>query len=162
MRYSVDVSHEYQLIKTKFLRLSLLFSLILTLVILGDVLLITLSKENYLPQLIIAIVITILFAWFSVFFFTNIYNETNSQYRYFKGYNSGLQPVEEVEFLSQSEELCYINGLYVYPVYVRYMTNLSAQDKVIFTLKEKLPFESGDKLTIKTYQRVLMDAERHK
>ena len=162
MHYSVDVSHEYQLIKTKFLRLSLLFSLILTLVILGDVLLITLSKENYLPQLIIAIVITILFAWFSVFFFTNIYNETNSQYRYFKGYNSGLQPVEEVEFLSQSEELCYINGLYVYPVYVRYMTNLSAQDKVIFTLKEKLPFESGDKLTIKTYQRVLMDAERHK
>ena len=162
MRYSVDVSHEYQLIKTKFLRLSLLFSLILTLVILGDVLLITLSKENYLPQLIIAIVITILFAWFSVFFFTNIYNETNSQYRYFKGYNSGLQPVEEVEFLSQSEEVCYINGLYVYPVYVRYMTNLSAQDKVIFTLKEKLPFESGDKLTIKTYQRVLMDAERHK
>ena len=162
MRYSVDVSHEYQLIKTKFLRLSLLFSLILTLVILGDVLLITLSKENYLPQLIIAIVITILFAWFSVFFFTNIYNETNSQYRYFKGYNSGLQPVEEVEFLSQSEEVCYINGLYVYPVYVRYMTNLSAQDKVIFTLKEKLPFESGEKLTIKTYQRVLMDAERHK
>ena len=158
----MDVSHEYELIKTKFLRLSLLFSGILTLVILGDVLLITLSKENYLPQLIIAIVITILFAWFSVFFFTNIYNETNSQYRYFKGYNSGLQPVEEVEFLSQSEELCYINGLYVYPVYVRYMTNLSAQDKVIFTLKEKLPFMSGDKLTIKTYQRVLMDAERHK
>lgn len=162
MRYSVDVSHEYQLIKTKFLRLSLLFSGILTLVILGDVLLITLSKENYLPQLIIAIVITILFAWFSVFFFTNIYNETNSQYRYFKGYNSGLQPVEEVEFLSQSEEVCYINGLYVYPVYVRYMTNLSAQDKVIFTLKDKLPFETGDRLTIKTYQRVIIDAERHK
>ena len=162
MRYSVDVSHEYQLIKTKFLRLSLLFSIILTIVILADVLLITLSKENYLPFLIISIVITILFAWFCIFFFTNIYNETNGQYRYFKGYNSGLQPVEEVEFLSQSDELCYINGLYVYPVYVRYMTNLSAQDKVIFTLKEKLPFEMGDRLTIKTYQRVIMDAERHK
>lgn len=162
MRYSVDVAHEYQLIKTKFLRLSLLFSIILTIVILADVLLITLSKENYLPFLIICIVITILFAWFCIFFFTNIYNETNSQYRYFKGYNSGLQPVEEVEFLSQSEELCYINGLYVYPVYVRYMSNLSAQDKVIFTLKNKLPFETGDRLTIKTYQRVIMDAERHK
>ena len=162
MHYSVDVSHEYQVAKTKFLRLSLLFSGILTLVIVGDILLITLSKESYIPQLIVAIVITIIFSWFALFFFTNIYNETNHQYRYFKGYNSGLQPIEEVEFLSQSEELCYINGLYVYPVYVRYMTNLSAQDKVVYTLKEKLPFEMGDKLTIKTYQRVIIEAERHK
>ena len=162
MHYSVDVSHEYQTIKSKLFRISLLFSIILTIVIVTDVLLVTLSKENYLPCLIIAVVLTTLFAWFSIYFFTNIYNEANLQYRYFKGYDSGLHPVEEVEFLSRSDELCYINGLYVYPVYVRYLSNLSAQDKVIFALNKDLHYEMGDKLTISTYQRVIISAEKHK
>ena len=97
-----------------------------------------------------------------IFFFTNIFSETNNKYRYFKGYELGLHPTEEVEFLRQSDELCYINGLYVYPVYVRYMSNLSAQDKVIFSLKNDLPYEMGDKLTLVTYQRVIISAEKHK
>ena len=162
MHYSVDVNSEYQSVKSKLFRISLLFSIILTVVIVTDVLLVTLSKENYLPCLIISIVITILFAWFAIFFFTNIFNDVNNKYRYFKGYELGLHPMEEVEFLSKSDELCVINGLYVYPVYVRYMSNLNAQDKVIFTLKEDLPYEMGDKLTIVTYQRVIISAEKHK
>ena len=162
MTYHVDVDNEYQIIKSKVFRVSLLFSFILTAVIIADVLLITLSKENYLPCLIISIVITILFAWFAIYFFTNIFSDVNNKYRYFKGYNSGLHPTEEVEFLSKSNELCYINGLYVYPVYVRYISNLSAQDKVIFALKNDLHYEMGDKLTIVTYQRVIISAEKHK
>ena len=162
MHYSVDVNSEYQSVKSKLFRISLLFSIILTVVIVTDVLLVTLSKENYLPCLIISIVITILFAWFAIFFFTNIFSDVNNRYRYFKGYELGLHPMEEVEFLSKSDELCVINGLYVYPVYVRYMSNLNAQDKVIFTLKEDLPYEMGDKLTIVTYQRVIISAEKHK
>ncbi len=162
MHYSVDVKNEYQVVKSKLFRISLLFSLILTAILVADVLLVTLSKENYIPYLIVSIVITISFAWFAIFFFTNIFSETNNKYRYFKGYELGLHPTEEVEFLRQSDELCYINGLYVYPVYVRYMSNLSAQDKVIFSLKNDLPYEMGDKLTLVTYQRVIISAEKHK
>ena len=55
-------------------------------------------------------VITVLFAGFAIYFFTNIFSDINNQYRYFKGYDSGLHPVEEVEFLRSSDELCYING----------------------------------------------------
>ena len=162
MHYYVDVEHEYQIVKSKFFRLSLLFSIILALVIVGDVLLITLSKEFYLPQLIVAIVITILFAWFSIFFFTNIYSDVNSRYRYFKGYESGIKPTEEVVFLGQINELNYVNGLYVYPVKVMFVSTLSSQEKIIYTFKENLNFKGGDKLTISTYQRVLMSAEKHK
>ena len=162
MRYSVDVGYEYQSVKSKLFRISLLFSIILTVILVSDVLLVTLSKDNYLPNLIISIVITVLFAWFAIYFFTNIFNDINSRYRFFKGFESGLHPNEEVEFLSKSDELCFINGLYVYPVYVRYMSNLNAQDKVIFVLKKDLPFEMGDKLTIITYQRVIIFAEKHK
>ena len=162
MHYSVDVKNEYQVVKSKLFRISLLFSLILTAIIVADILLVTLSKDNYIPCLIVSIVITISFAWFMIFFFTNIFSETNNKYRYFKGYELGLHPTEEVEFLRQSDELCYINGLYVYPVYVRYMSNLSAQDKVIFSLKNDLPYEMGDKLTLVTYQRVIISAEKHK
>lgn len=161
MIYRVDVSHEYQSVKSKLFRISLLFSIIFTLVIIGDVLLITLSKENYLIPMIISIVISVLFVWFAIYFFTNIFSDVNNQYRYFKGYESGLHPTDEVEFLKQSDELCYINGLYVYPLFVRYKSNLNVQDKVIFTFAEKLNYQMGDKLTITTYQRILVEAELH-
>ena len=162
MTYSVDVNHEYQIIKSKLFRLSLLFSCILASVILTDVLLVTLTKGNYLVSMIIAIVITILFSWFAIFFFTNIYSEVNAQFRYFKGYESGLKSVDEVEFVAQSKKLCYVNGLYVYALRVRFISNLEAKEKIIYTLKEKLNFQEGDKLTITTYQRILINAEKHK
>ena len=93
--------------------------------------------------------------------FTNIYNDINARYRYFKGYEGGLKPTEEVEYLKKSDELCYVNGLYVYPVYVRYFIGINCQDKVIFALKNDLDYEIGDKLTITTYQRILIKAEKH-
>ena len=161
MNYRVDVTNEYKLAKSSILRHSLLFSLLLTLVIVGDVLLVILAKEDYLINLIIAIVVTILFSWFAIYFFTNIYQDVNNKYRYYRGYESGLKPTEEVEFLKKSDELCYINGLYVYPLYVRYAIGLSRQDKVIFTLDQNLDLEMGDKLTITTYQRILIEAEKH-
>ena len=112
--------------------------------------------------MIITMVVTILFSGFAIFFFTVIYSEVNAQYRYYRGYDSGLKSTDEVEFVKQGEELCYINGLYVYPVVVRYISNLTCQDKIIYTLKEQLHFQEGDKLTITTYQRILINAERHK
>lgn len=161
MDYRVDVANEYQKAKSIFLRYSLIFSGILTLVLIADVLLVSLAGEQYLVNLIISIVITVLFAWFAIFFFSVIYKDINAKYRFFKGYESGIKPVEEVEFLKQSDELCYINGLYAYPLYVRYFIGITVQDKVIFTLNNDLPYEMGDKLTITTYQRILIKAEPH-
>ena len=161
MQYRVDVAREYDLAKSKFLRCSLLFSLLLTLIIVGDVLLIYLAGENYVLNLVISAILTTLFVWFAIFFFTNIYNDINARYRYFKGYEGGLKPTEEVEYLKKSDELCYVNGLYVYPVYVRYFIGINCQDKVIFALKNDLDYEIGDKLTITTYQRILIKAEKH-
>ena len=161
MDYQVDVSFEYQRAKSIFLRWSFLFSFVLFLVIIGDVLLITLSHEDYLVNFIIASVITVLFSWGALYFFTIIYSDVNAKYRYFKGYESGLKETEEVEFLSQSAELCHINGVYAYPLYVRYKIGLNVQDKVIFTFKNNLTYQMGDKLTITTYQRVLIQAEKH-
>ena len=161
MKFQVDVNEEYQKSKNNLLRHSLVFSCIFTLVLVADTLLVLLAGENYKVNLIISIVISILFTWFAIFFFTNIYNDVNSRYRYFRGYNSGLKPVEEVEFLKKSDELCYINGLYVYPVYVRYFIGINCQDKVIFAFSNDLGYEMGDKLTIETYQRILIKAEKH-
>ena len=161
MDFSVDVQNEYLSAKSAFLRWSLLFSGLFTLTILADVLLILLAGEYYTVNLVIAIIVSILFCWFAIFFFTNIYGDVNNKYRYFRGYESGIKPTEEVEFLSKSEELCYINGLYVYPVYVRYAIGLNRIDKVIFAFNNNIDFEMGDKLTITTYQRILIKAEKH-
>lgn len=160
--YCVDVNYEYQEAKSKAFKLSLLFSIILTLVLLADVLLVVLSKEDYLVCLIIAIAITILFAWFAIYFFTNIFNDVNARYRYFKGYESGLKPIEEVEFISIKDELCYVNGLYVYPVIVNYIDGINKKEKIIYSLNKSLNYQEGDKLTIATYQRILLQAEKHK
>ena len=161
MDYRVDIEEEYNKSKSKYFRQSLFFSIILTLVITGDVLLVVLSSEDYLVQMIVASIITVLFSWFAIFYFTSIYPDINNRYRYFKGYDSGLKPTEEVEFLKKSDELVHINGLYVYPVYVRYFIGLECQDKVIFALDNNLSYEMGDKLTITTYQRILLEAEKH-
>ena len=161
MDFSVDVLKEYKNSKSVFLRWSLIFSSVFTLTIVADVLLILLAGEYYTLNLIIAMIISILFSWFALFFFTNIYGDVNNRYRYFRGYESGIKPTEEVEFLKKSDELCYINGLYVYPVYVRYAVGLNRIDKVIFAFNNSLNFEMGDKLTITTYQRILIKAEKH-
>ena len=104
MNYSVDVNEEYQKVKSKILRASLLFSLILTMVIVGDVLLVVLSKEEFLVNMIIAIVITILFSWFAIYFFTNIYSDINARYRYFRGYDAGIKPTDEVIYIRKSDD----------------------------------------------------------
>ena len=161
MSYEVDVKYEYELSKAKFLKLSLLFSALLTIVIVAIVLMIVLTKEDYLPFLIISIVISVLFVWFAIFFFTIIYNEINAKYRYFKGYDSGIKPTDEVIFLRKNDEVCLINGLYVYPVHVKYVSTLKEETKVIYTLANQLNFDNGDKLTIETYQRILIKAEKH-
>ena len=161
MNFSLDVKTEYQRAKSNLLRCSLIFSGIFTLVLIADVLLVTLSGENYTVSLIISIILSILFVWFAIYFFLNIYKDINSKYRFFKGYDSGIKPTEEVEFLKKSDELCFINGLYVYPVYVRYFIGINCQDKVIFAFKNDLNYEMGDKLTIETYQRIIIKAEKH-
>lgn len=161
MNYSVDVQQEYQKAKSVFFRWSLGFSGLFTLVLIGDILLISLAGEYYTVNLVISIVITTLFMWVAIFFFSNIYGDINNRYRYFKGYESGLKSNEEVEFLKKSDELCYINGLYVYPVYVRYSIGLNKTDKVIFAFDNNIDFEMGDSLTITTYQRILVKAEKH-
>ena len=161
MNYSVDIKQEYQKARSGFLKWSLAFSALFTLVLISDFLLVYLAGEYYTVNLVISIVVTILFAWIAIFFFGNIYSDVNSRYRYFRGYESGIQSNEEVEFLRKSDELCYINGLYVYPVYVRYAIGLNRIDKVIFAFDTKIDFEMGDKLTITTYQRILVKAEKH-
>ena len=161
MDYSVDVGYELKKAQSKLFRAALLFSIILTIIIVGDVLLVALAKEDYLVNLIIAIVITILFSWFAIYFFFNIYSELNNRYRFYKGYDAGIHPVEEVEFIKTNGDITYLNGLYVYPIVVKYHEGLTEKDKVIYTLNADLNYQEGDKLRITTYQRVIIKAEYH-
>ena len=161
MNYSVDVSNEYQKAKSRLFRYSLAFSLLLTALIVGDILLVVLANEEYLVNLIISIIITVLFTWMAIYFFTNIYSELNAKYRYYKGYDSGIQSTDEIVIIKKSDELCYINGLYAYPLMVKYVSSLGEQDKIIYALDKDLDLAEGDKLTITTYQRILIKAEKH-
>ena len=161
MTYSVDINEEYKRSRSKLIRYTLLFSLVLAMTLTADTLLVVLSKDNYTIFLIIAIVITTLFSWFAIYFFTNIYSEINARYRYFKGYESGVKSTEEVELISKEKKLCYVNGLYVYPIRIRSFEGLKVVDKIIYTLNENLDYKEYDKLTITTYQRILIEAENH-
>ena len=161
MTYSVDVNENYRQSKSKLLRWSLLFSIILTIVLAGDVLLVVFSKEDYLINLIISIVITVIFSWLAIYFFSNIYREANAQYRYFKGFDSGIKTTEEIEVLTKIGEVCYVNGLYVYPIKVKTFDGLDSKERIIYTLDDKLEYDINDKMTITTYQRIIINAESH-
>lgn len=162
MEYNVNVEDEFTKAKRIYFRFSLLFSLLSVIIIVNDTLLILLAKENYLVQYIIATVITILFGWYAIFFFTTIFKDINARYRYFRNYESGLKANDEVEFISKGDELQLVNGLYVYPLNLKYFEGINEEDKVIYSLTNDIHFQQGDKLTITTYQRILIKAERHK
>ena len=162
MSYSVDTKEQYNLAKKKYLRYSLLFAGILTVVLIADTLLVALAGENYTCNYLLATIITILFSWFTIYFFTTIYKDINYSYRYFKSIDSGLTQNGEVIYLSKENNLCQINGLYVYPLHVKYIEGINEEEKIIFSIDENINFDKGDKLTISTYQRILLKAERHK
>ena len=114
-------------------------------------------------KFIIAIIISILFAWGAIFFFPNFYNEIFQKYLFYKGYESGLKETAEVEFDKEIDEPVNRdkNGLYLYPVHVTYIDGLTRTNKVIYALEKNLDFKKGDKLTITTYQRIIIKAESH-
>ena len=161
MTYSLDIDGEYKSARAVILRYSLIFSLLLSLTILGDVLLVIFSKDDYLINQIISIVISILFSWYAIFFFTTIYKKINEKYRYFKNYESGIKEEAEVIYLDIKDELTYINGLYAYPLRVKYLIGIESEEKTIYTTKKDLGYVEGDKLSISTYQRILIKAEKH-
>ena len=159
--YCVDVANEYQKSKSKLFRNSLLFSIIFTIVLISDVLLVVLSNEDYIINLIIAIIITILFIWYAIYFISNVYRDLDAEYRFYKGYESGLHPTDEVLFIKGSDEMVYINGVYAYPMLVRFVSNLEEKDKIIYSMNKDLGLEASDKLTTVTYQRILIKMEKH-
>ena len=157
----MDVSKGYQDAKKSLFKLSLLFSLLFSAVIVTDVLLVVLANEDYLVNLIISIIITILFTWFALYFFYNIFDDVNGEYRFYKGYESGLKENNEVIFNEQINELTHINGLYAYPVHITVTDGLERVNKVIYTIQKDLGYKNGDKLTVITYSRILVKAEPH-
>ena len=161
MIYSVDVEYEYKKSKSKLLRCSLLFASILTTTLVADILLIVLSNENYIASLVIAIIITVLLSWFIIFFFSSLYGDMNKRYRYFKGYESGEKSTEEVQVLTKIGDMCRINGLYAYPIRVKSFDGLTSVEKVIYVLNNSLDVKEDDRLTITTYQRIIIEAESH-
>ena len=161
MNYQMDVSKGYQDAKKSLFKLSLLFSLLFTAVIVTDVLLVALANEDYLVNLIVSIIITILFTWFALYFFYNIFDDVNGEYRFYKGYESGLKENNEVIFNEQINELTYINGLYAYAVHITVSDGLEKVNKVIYTIQKDLGYKNGDKLTVITYSRILVKAEPH-
>ena len=64
-------------------------------------------------------------------------------------------------FLASSDELAYVNGLYVYPLMVKYVSNLEEVEKIIYSFNKEINYEQGDKLTITTYQRIILKMEKH-
>ena len=161
MNYQMDVSKEYQTARKSLFTLSLLFSLLFSVVLIADVLLVVLANEDYLVNLIISIVISILFVWFAIYFFSNIFNDANEKYLFYRGYESGLKEEGEVELVSIDDELRYMNGLYVYAVSVRYINGLERIDKIIYSVNKDLGFRVGSKLSITTYRRILTKARLH-
>lgn len=159
-KYRVDVNKEYQKAKSKMLRYTLLFSFLLTATVVGDFLLIKFANEDYLPNLIIAIIITCLFSYIAIYFFTNVYHEAIKEYNYYHSYESGLKDTSEIVILSKDDKLQYVNGLYVYALKVKYITNLETIDKTIYTMEENLDVKKGDKLLVTTYQRIIILAEK--
>lgn len=161
MSYSLDISKEYNAANKSVWTYSLIFSLTLTLTLIGDVLLVIFSNNDYLANYILSTLLTIIFGWWAIFFFTSIYKDINERYRYYKYIESGIKEESEVIFIEEIKDLTYVNGLYVYPIRVKYLLGISEEEKIIYTLEDKLDFNKGDKLSISTYQRILLKADKY-
>lgn len=98
----------------------MLFVLLLVITLTGDSLLIIYSPKNYVCNMVFAILLTVAFCFYTIFFFTVINPVIGNYYKFFLSCVSEEEQIDYVVVKNVSKQLVEYNGLELYQVEVEY------------------------------------------
>ncbi len=159
MRIVNDIDLKLKEEKKKYITLLLLF-VIVSIIVLSIVLTLLLtSSDNYTLVMIINMVITIIYLWFTMFYFININPSIRAKYLFFKNYNQGEVEKKIVTYISKKEETKKRN-LFVILHKVSFIESGKTYYRDIYLFEENnVSFKKDRSYRVYLYKNVLIKFE---
>ena len=156
MTQVIDIEQGKRKAKTRFV-LHIIFVIVLTAgVIAGSLLLLFLSSLDYIPNLIITIVLDILLVAFLLFYFFNIFPIVSYYNRLFKGMNTvSLERRRKMTFV-EAKDIRTISNVNLKVFAFSYKEGENEYIENLYTLESDIPFEINASYTLDTYQNIIV------
>ena len=155
----IDINKEKKKSKTRYILNVVFISLLLLMTIAGAILLILLSPLDYLPNLIIDIVLTCVVIVFTIFYFLNIFPIVRHYYMFYRNMNEiSLERRRRVIF-NNKEEITTKENVKYQSLKFFYQEQQKTYTEYLYLLDSDCPFVSGQAYKVVTYQNVIIRYE---
>ena len=156
MMQILDIDGGKRKAKTRFI-VHLILVITLTMgVIAGSLLLLFLSSLDYLPNLIINVVVNILLVIFLLFYFFNIFPVVSYYNRLYKGMNTlSLEHHRKMTFIEE-KEIRTVNNVNLRVFSFSYKEGEEEYQENLYVLDSDVSLKTSKSYTIDTYQNIIV------
>ena len=159
MNELIDINEFKRKAKTRFVLHIVFISCLLVLTITGSLFSLFLSNLDYTVNLVLNIVITVLVALFTIFYFFNIFPIVKHYYSYYKNMSSvSLDHRRRMMFFKEMDKKDIDNVTYRV-VQFTYNEGEKEYNENLFLLDTCINFESGKAYKLDTYHNVIVSYE---
>ena len=156
----IDSLKEIKKAKKRYTFGIIFIALFITLLIAGAVLLLVLSPRNYIPMMIIDIVVTAIGLSVIIFFFINIFPVLRHYYKFYKALEDGTMKKKKIVVFDHEEQQKEKEGVMYRQLIFSYdEAGETYYDRVFVLDNDSLNFEKGQRIKIATFQNVLCEYE---
>ena len=152
----INVEIEKKKAKTRFICNVVLVIMLSLGVIAASLVLLFCSTLDYIPNLIINIVLDVLFALFLVFYFLTIFPVVSYYHRFYKGLNPlALEHRRRMSFVEE-KEMRTLNNVNYRVLIFSYKEGENEYQEHLYVLDSDVSFETNASYTLDTYQNVIV------
>lgn len=135
-------------------------SLFIAAIIATMVLLLVLSPKNYVPMMIIDIVVSAIGLSIVIFFFINLFPILRHYYKFYKALESGTMKRKKIVVFDHEDERKEKEGVFYRQLIFSYQeAGETYYDRIFVLDNDALSFEKGKRVRIATFQNVLCEYE---
>ena len=159
MQELIDINGFKKKAKTRYVINIVLISCLLIFTVGGSITSLLLSSLDYIPNLIINIVVTVLVAVFSIFYFLNIFPVIRHYYSYYKNMSGvSVDHRRRMVYLKEVDNKIIDNVTYRVVQFV-YNEGETEYNENLFLLDTDMNFTEGQAYKLATYQNVIISYE---
>lgn len=159
MQELIDINAFIKKGKTRYLIHIVFICCLLVFTITGSILSLLFSNLDYLPNLLINIIVTVIVAIFSIFYFINIFPIVRHYYAFYKGMSVvNLEHRRSMKFYKEIEEKEINNVTYRVLQFVYYEGETEYNDN-LYVLDNDVKFIEGRSYRLDTFHNVIIRYE---
>ena len=156
----IDIDSGKKKANIRFILHIVFVSFITAAIITGSLLSLFYSKLEYLPNLIINIVIDILLIIFLLFYFFNIFPVVNYYHRLYKGMNViSLDHRRNMNYLGETEEKKTLNNVDLRVLSFSYIEGETEYQEYLYVLDSDVRFDVSTSYKLDTYHNIIVGYE---